>query len=316
MTKYILKRLLMLIPILLGVSLLVYTILYLSPGDPAALILGEQATADQIELLREEMGLNDSFVVQYFNYMKGYVVGDFGTSYSTGRPVSKEIMQLFPNTVLLTLSGMFIAIVIAIPAGIIAATKQYSIRDNVTTVLALLGVSMPNFWLGLMLIAFVAVNVSFIPTGGMNQTSIPALLSSLILPAITLGTGAAASITRMTRSSMLEVVRQDYIRTARAKGVAEKIVVRKHALSNALIPIVTVVGLQFGYLLGGAVLTETVFSWPGMGFYMVSAIKTRDIPVVLASVIFMAVIFTFVNLLVDILYAFLDPRIKAKYKKG
>ncbi len=316
MTKYIIKRLLMLIPILFGVSLLVYTILYLSPGDPAALILGEQATADQIELLQEEMGLNDPFIVQYFNYMKGYIVGDFGNSYSTGRPVSIEIMERFPNTVILTLSGMLIAIVIAIPAGILAATKQYSIRDNVTTVLALLGVSMPNFWLGLMLIAFVAVNVSFIPTGGMNTESIPKLLSSLILPAITLGTGAAASITRMTRSSMLEVVRQDYIRTARAKGVAENVVIRKHALSNALIPIVTVVGLQFGYLLGGAVLTETVFSWPGMGFYMVSAIKTRDIPVVLAAVIFMAVIFTFVNLLVDILYAFLDPRIKAKYKKG
>lgn len=316
MTKYILKRILMLIPILLGVSLLVYTILYLSPGDPAALILGEQASADQIELLREDMGLNDPFIVQYFNYMKGYVVGDFGISYSTGRPVSKEIIQLFPNTVLLTLSGMFIAIIIAIPAGILSATKQYSIRDNVTTVFALLGVSMPNFWLGLMLIAFVAVNVSFIPTGGMNTTSIPALLSSLILPAITLGTGAAAIITRMTRSSMLEVVRQDYIRTARAKGVSEKVVIRKHALSNTLIPIVTVVGLQFGFLLGGAVLTETVFSWPGMGFYMVSAIKTRDVPVVLASVIFMAVIFTLVNLLVDILYAFLDPRIKAKYKKG
>ncbi len=316
MTKYIIKRILMLIPILFGVSLLVYFILFLSPGDPASLILGEQATEGQLVAKREELGLDDPFIIQYFNYMKGYVVGDFGDSYITGRPVSKEILELFPNTVILTVSAMLIALIIAIPTGIIAATKQYSIRDNVTTVLALLGVSMPNFWLGLMLIAFVAVNVSFIPTGGMNRNSIPELLSSLILPAITLGTGAAASITRMTRSSMLEVVRQDYIRTARAKGVSEKKVIRKHALSNALIPIVTVVGLQFGFLLGGAVLTETVFSWPGMGAYMVDAIKKRDIPVILAAVIFMAVVFTVVNLAVDILYAFLDPRIKAKYKKG
>ncbi len=316
MQKYIFKRVLMLIPILIGVSFLVFTILYLSPGDPATLVLGEQATAEQIAQKREELGLNDPFVIQYVNYMKGYVVGDFGTSYATGRPVSQEIFNLFPNTVILTLSAMVIAILIAIPTGIIAATKQYSLLDNTTTVLALLGVSMPNFWLGLMLIAFVAVNVDFIPTGGMNTSSIGSLLSSLILPAITLGTGAAAIITRMTRSSMLEVVRQDYIRTARAKGVPEKVVTRKHALNNALIPIVTVVGLQFGFLLGGAVLTETVFSWPGMGFYMVNAIKKRDIPVVLASVIFMAVIFTVVNLGVDILYGFLDPRIKAKYKRG
>ncbi|MFV0424168.1 MAG: ABC transporter permease [Bacilli bacterium] len=316
MTVYIIKRILMLVPILFGVSLLVYSILYLSPGDPAALVLGEQATAEQIATKQEEMGLNDPFIVQYFNYMKGYVTGDFGVSYKTGRPVSEEIFAVFPNTVILTVSAMAIALLIALPTGIIAATKQYSILDNVTTILALLGVSMPNFWLGLMLIAFIAVNVDFIPTSQMNTNSFPELVASLILPAITLGTGGAAIIMRMTRSSMLEVVRQDYIRTARAKGVSEKKVIRKHALSNALIPIVTVVGLQFGYLLGGAVLTETVFAWPGMGKYMVDAIKTRDIPVVLAAVIFMAVVFTVVNLLVDILYAFLDPRIKAKYKKG
>lgn len=315
MTTYIIKRILMLVPILFGVSLLVYSILYLSPGDPATLVLGEQATAAQIAAKQEEMGLNDPFIIQYFNYMKGYVVGDFGISFKTGRPVSEEIFAVFPNTVLLTVSAMTIALLIAIPTGIVAATKQYSVLDNVSTIFALLGVSMPNFWLGLMLIAFVAINVDGIPTSQMNTNSVGELLMSLILPAITLGTGGAAIIMRMTRSSMLEVIRQDYIRTARAKGVTEKKVIRKHALSNALIPIVTVVGLQFGFLLGGAVLTETVFAWPGMGKYMVDAIKTRDIPVVLAAVIFMAVVFTVVNLFVDILYAFLDPRIKAKYKK-
>ncbi len=320
MGTYIVKRLLTLIPILLGVSFLVYGILYLSPGDPASLILGEQATEAQLTQLRDEMGLEDPFLVQYFRYVKGYVVGDFGDSYITGRPVSKEILSRFPNTVTLTLAGIFIAILIALPIGIISATKQYSLMDNVSTVFALLGVSMPNFWLGLMLIAGIAVPIQAIPTGGLQTwftigaIKIPTF-ASLILPAITLGTGGAAIIMRMTRSSMLEVVRQDYIRTARSKGLKERVVIYKHALRNALIPIVTVVGLQFGYLLGGAVLTETVFSWPGMGFYMVSAIKQRDIPVVLATVIFMATVFTLVNLLVDILYGFLDPRIKAKYKK-
>ncbi len=321
MAKYVLKRVLTLIPILLGVSFLVYSILYLSPGDPASLILGEQATAGQIEQLRAEMGLDDPFLVQYLNYMKGYALGDFGRSYVSKRDVSQEILARFPNTVTLTITAIFIAVLIALPIGILSATRQYSLLDNGATLLALLGVSMPNFWLGLMLIAAIAVPVAVIPTGGLQtlfqvgSIKIPTL-TSLILPAITLGTGGAAIIMRMTRSSMLEVVRQDYIRTARAKGLRERVVIHKHALRNALIPIVTVVGLQFGYLLGGAVLTETVFSWPGMGFYMVGAIKQRDIPVVLASVIFLATIFTLVNLVVDILYAFLDPRIKAKYKKG
>ncbi len=322
MGSYIFKRVLALVPILIGVSFLVFTIMHLSPGDPASLVLGEQATAEQIAQKREEMGLNDPFLVQYGNYVFKYVQGDFGQSYVSNRDVATEILSRFPNTVTLTIASMIIAIGIAIPTGIIAATKQYSITDNVATVLALLGVSMPNFWLGLMLIIGIAVPVQFIPTGGMKvaytlfgNIKIPTL-GSIILPAITLGTGAAGIIMRMTRSSMLEVVRQDYIRTARAKGVSEKVVIRKHALSNALIPIVTVVGLQFGYLLGGAVLTESVFSWPGVGRYMVDSIKTRDMPVVIAGVIFMASVFTIVNLFVDILYAYIDPRIKAEYKKG
>lgn len=322
MGNYIFKRVLTLIPILIGVTFLVFTIIHLSPGDPAALMLGEQATAEQIAQKREEMGLNDHFLVQYIRYISNYLKGDFGRSYISGRNVATEILSRFPNTVTLTVASMFIAISIAIPTGIIAATKQYSLTDNMATIFALLGVSMPNFWLGLMLIIGIAVPLNFIPTGGMKTAftlfgtyKIPTI-GSLILPAITLGTGAAGIIMRMTRSSMLEVVRQDYIRTARAKGVCEKNVIRKHALPNALIPIVTVVGLQFGYLLGGAVLTESVFSWPGLGRYMVDSIKTRDIPVVIAGVIFMASIFTIVNLFVDILYAYIDPRIKAKYKRG
>src|SRR5699024_9681793 len=239
---------------------------------------------------------------------KDGVKGDFGRSYATNKPVFDEILSRFPSTLKLTIAGMIVAVVIAIPIGIISATKQYSIMDNLTMVFALLGVSMPNFWLGLMLILLFSVKLGWLPSGG------NAGFASLVLPAITLGTGVAGIITRMTRSSMLEVVRQDYIRTARAKGVKENKVINRHALKNALIPIVTIIGLQFGNLLGGAVLTETIFSWPGVGRFMVDAIKTRDTPAVLGSVVFLSVAFSIVNLFVDILYGYLDPRIKSQYK--
>lgn len=309
MHKYILKRILMLIPVLLGVTFIVFTILSFTPGDPAQLILGESAPKAQIEQLREEMGLNDSFIVQYFNFVKNAIRGDFGRSYTTQREVFDEIFQRFPNTLILAAAGVILAVVIGIPVGIISATKQYSLVDSVSMIAALIGVSMPNFWLGLMLILLFAVNLGWLPFAGFDSWS------SIILPTITLGTGAAAIITRMTRSSMLEVIRQDYIRTARAKGVKEKKVINKHALKNALIPVITVVGLQFGGLLGGAVLTETVFSWPGVGRLLVEAIRAKDTPMVLASVVFLATTFSIVNLLVDILYAFVDPRIKSQYGK-
>lgn len=308
MHKYIIKRLLLLIPVLLGVSFLVFSIMYLTPGDPAQLILGENAPRAAVDALRDKMGLNDPFIVQYFRFIKNALMGDFGRSYTTNRPVFDEIFSRFPNTLILAVLGVLISVLIGIPIGIISATKQYSFIDGFSMVLALLGVSMPVFWLGLMLVLTFSVKLGWLPSGGFES------MSSLILPAITLGVGSAAIVTRMTRSSMLEVIRQDYIRTARAKGVAEKVVINKHALKNALIPIITVVGLQFGHLLGGAVLTESVYSWPGVGRMMVDAIRQKDSPTVLASVIFLAAAFSIVNLIVDLLYAFADPRIKSQYK--
>ena len=307
MHKFILKRLLLLVPVLLGVSLLVFAIMSFTPGDPAQLILGENAPAHAVEALREEMGLNDPFVSRYARFVGNAVTGDLGRSYTSGRDVFDEIFSRFPNTLILAALGVLIAVAIGIPIGIISATRQYSMIDSGSMIFALLGVSMPNFWLGLMLILVFAVNLGWLPSGGYSDWS------SLILPAITLGTGSAAIITRMTRSSMLEVIRQDYIRTARAKGVAENVVINKHALKNALIPIITVIGLQFGYLLGGAVLTETVFSWPGVGRMMVDAIRQKDTPTVLGTVVFLATTFSLVNLLVDLLYGFVDPRIKSQY---
>ncbi|MGL5355851.1 MAG: nickel ABC transporter permease [Cetobacterium sp.] len=308
MHKYILKRILLLIPVLLGVSFLVFTIMSLTPGDPAQLILGESAPREAIEQLRREMGLNDPFLIQYFRFVKNAIVGNFGHSYTTGREVFGEIFSRFPNTLILAVLGIIIAVCIGIPLGIISATKQYTLIDSVSMIGALLGVSMPVFWLGLMLILTFSVNLRWLPSGGFDG------FKSLILPSLTLGVGSAAIITRMTRSSMLEVIRQDYIRTARAKGVSEKVVINRHALKNALIPVITVVGLQFGGLLGGAVLTESVYSWPGVGRMMVDAIRQKDTPTVLAAVIFLAVTFSIVNLAVDILYAYVDPRIKSQYK--
>ncbi len=308
MKKYVIKRILLLIPVLLGVSLLVFAIMSLTPGDPAQLILGENAPKEAVLKLREEMGLNDPFLIQYFRFIKNALMGDFGRSYTTGREVFSEIFARFPNTLILAVLGVIISVCIGIPVGIISATRQYSFLDSFSMIIALLGVSMPVFWLGLMLILTFSVNLGWLPSGGFNG------FTSIILPAVTLGVGSAAIITRMTRSSMLEVIRQDYIRTARAKGVAEKVVTNKHALKNALIPIITVVGLQFGNLLGGAVLTESVYSWPGVGRLMVDAIRQKDTPTVLAAVVFLATAFSIVNLLVDILYAFVDPRIKSQYE--
>ncbi|MGO5023037.1 nickel ABC transporter permease [Lawsonibacter sp. LCP25S3_G6] len=279
-----------------------------TPGDPAQIILGENATEEALANLREEMGLNDSFFVQYSRFIINAVQGDFGRSYQSNRVVFDEIFSRFPATLQLAGIGVLLSVLIGIPVGVISATKQYSFFDNTSMVFALIGVSMPNFWQGLMLIMLFSVWLGILPSGGYGDWTY------FILPAITLGTSSAGSIARMTRSSMLEVIRQDYIRTARAKGVLEKNVVYKHALKNALIPIITVVGLQFGYLLGGAVLTETVFSWPGIGRLLVDSIKQKDTPMVQGLVVFIAVTFSIVNLCIDILYSYVDPRIKSQYK--
>lgn len=308
MTKYVLKRILFLIPIMLGVSFIVFGLLYLTPGDPARNALGQNASEEAVQELREEMGLNDPFVVQYGRYIKNIVTkGDLGKSYITKIPVVREIFSRAPSTVRLAFFSILLAGVVGIPIGIISAIKQYSIFDNITMLFALLGLSMPVFWLGLLLILFFSVHLGVLPSSGFSTPI------HMILPCLALGSQSIAVITRMTRSSMLEVIRQDYINTARAKGQREKVVTLKHALKNALIPIITVIGLQFGQLMGGALMTEVIFSIPGIGRLMVDSIKMRDTPMVLGCVLFVAITFSIVNLIVDLIYTYVDPRIKSKY---
>lgn len=307
MWRYIGKRLLALIPVIIGVTFIVFMILNLAPGDPAISILGEQAPAEAVEQLREEMGLNDPLLVQYGRYMIKLVQGDMGMSYKSKTPVSKEIVARIPTTSIVAVTAIAIALIFAVPLGIIAAIKQNTWVDGVTMFVALLGVSMPIFWSGMILILIFSLKLGLLPVAGASSWK------SFVLPSISLGFQAMASIARITRSSMLEVIRQDYIRTARAKGLPEKVVIGKHALKNALIPTVTSAGLQLGFLLSGAVLTETVFSLPGIGRFMIASVNARDIPAVMGCILFFTIVFTVVNLLVDILYGFLDPRIKAAY---
>ena len=311
MHRYVIKRILMMIPVLIGVSFLVFLILAVSPGDPTRMILGQQASEEAIVAMREELGLNNNLFVRYFDYMADVLQGDFGVSWKTKLEVLPQVLGYFPNTLILSLAGILVAMLIGVPIGILSAKKQYTWIDNVTTVLGLIGVAMPNFWFGLLLVMLFSVTLGWLPSSGMGEGV--ALLPSLILPALTLGTGCAASIMRMTRSSMLESMRQDYIDTARSKGLKEGYITRVHMFKNALIPIVTVIGLQFGMLLGGAALTETIFSWPGLGRFMIESIKAKGMPMVLGSAMFLALTYSVVNLLVDILYAYVDPRIKAQY---
>jgi peptide/nickel transport system permease protein len=308
MFKYIARRILFLLPVLVGVSFIVFSLLYITPGDPARMVLGDQATEEAVQEFRNKEGLNDPFLVQYGRYVYKAIQGDIGRSYMTRRPVSDEILSAFPSTIKLAALSMVIAILLGIPFGIISAIRQYSLFDSVTMIFAMVGLSMPVFWLGILLILFFSVQLRWLPSSGFDS------LAAMILPSITLAAQSVAIVTRMTRSSMLEVVRQDYIRTARAKGQKESVVIWRHALGNALIPVVTVVGLQFGHLLGGAVLTESIFSIPGVGRLMVEAIKMRDYPLVQGGVLYIAIAFSLVNLLVDLVYAWVDPRIKAQYK--
>ncbi|MBD9226405.1 MAG: ABC transporter permease [Clostridiales bacterium] len=308
MLKYILKRLLMAIPVLLGVTFIVFTIMSFTPGDPVQTMLGDNYTQEAYDEITEELGLNDPFLVRYVNYVVDLVQGDMGVSYSTKRAVSDEIFARFPATVRLAGAAIFLAVVFGIPLGVISATKQYSFFDSGSMFVALVGVSMPNFWLGIMLILLFAANLGWLPASGDKG------FLALILPAVTLSANSLATITRMTRSSMLETIRMDYIRTARAKGLRESRVIIHHALRNAMIPVITSVGLQFGFALSGAVLVETVFSWPGIGRLLVDTIKLKDTPVVLGVVVVMAASFTVINLVIDILYACFDPRIRTQYK--
>ena len=309
MIKFIIKRLLALIPVLIGVTLLVFFILDLAPGDPAKTILGEQARPEDIIALREQMGLDDPFFVRYGRYMVGLLHGDLGTSYKTGDPVGAEIGARMPDTALLAVAATIISVLLALPLGVIAAIKQNTLFDGISMFISLLGISIPVFWLGLLLILFFSVKLGWFPVSGADQG-----IKSLALPAIALGFQPMAAIARTTRSSMLETIRQDYIRTVRAKGLPEREVITQHALRNALIPTTTIIGLQIGSMLGGAVLTESVFAWPGIGRYMVQSIQGRDIPSVMGCIIVFAITFALVNLAVDVIYGFIDPRIKAQYK--
>ena len=308
MWKYIVKRLIMMIPIVIGISMLVFLIMSFSPGSAARMILGPEASTEDIQKLEQDLGLDKPLVVQYFDYMKNAAQGNLGKSYSTGDSVISTLLNRFPVTFKLSLASMIFAVIGGIPIGIISATKQYSIFDTITTIGALISYSLPPFVLGLLLIYIFSFILGWFPSFGIDTNL------GYFLPAITLGVGTMSSIIRTARSTLLEVIRQDYIRTARGKGAEEKIVIFKHALINALIPVVTVAGNNFGYLLGGTVIIESVFSIPGMGTMLINAIRTNDTPIVMGGVMMLAIAFSFVNLIVDILYAYLDPRIKADYK--
>lgn len=304
MYRYALRRLVSLVPVLVGVAFIVFTLLYMTPGDPARMVLGDLATDEMTAEFRAKEGLNDPFPVQFGRYLYNAVRGDIGKSYMTKNSVFSELAASFPDTFKISACAILIALSLGVPFGIISAVKQYSIFDSLTMLFAMVGMSMPVFWLGLLLILTFSVHLRWLPSSGLDS------FSAMILPSATLATQSLAIITRMTRSSMLEVIRQDYIRTARAKGQKESVVVLRHALRNAMIPIVTVAGVQFGVLLGGAVLTESIFSIPGIGRLMVSSIKMRDYPVVQGGVLFIALAASFVNLVVDLLYVAIDPRIK------
>ena len=309
MLRYIAKRLLMLIPVILITSFLIFWAMSLTGGDPAMIVAGEGASKEEIEAVREELGLNDPFMVRYFNYVKGMVTGDMGKSYVTNKDVFKTFMEKLPNTLMLGGAAVLIAIVIALPLGIYTAIHQNTWKDTAGMIFALFGTSMPNFWLGLMLIIIFSLTLGWLPSGGKSG------FSSLILPALTVGLGLAALITRTTRSSMLDVIRQDYMTTARAKGCSEKRVIFTHGLKNALIPIITAIGLQMSMVITGSVLAETVFSWPGIGRLVYDSIAKRDTPMVTGSIILCSAFMCLINLFVDLVYAFFDPRIKAQYSK-
>ncbi|HEX2439828.1 MAG TPA: ABC transporter permease [Methylomirabilota bacterium] len=310
---YIVRRLLLAVPVLFGVSLLVFAVMHLAPGDPAAIMLGAQATREDIARLHRELGLDRPLPVQYARWLGRVVQGDLGRSIPLGREVLPEVLTRFRATLILTGGALAVALLIGVPAGIVSATRQYSWLDRLSMGIAVTGVSLPVFWTGIMLIIVFSLTLRWLPSAGMYSPyggDLTDLLWHLVLPAVALGTASAAALARMTRSSVLEIVRQDFVRSARAKGLAERAVVGRHVLKNAVNPIVTVLGIQVGTLLGGAILTETVFSWPGLGSMMVRAIQARDYPLVQGGVLLIATTFVGVNLLVDLLYAVFDPRIR------
>jgi peptide/nickel transport system permease protein len=332
MWAYTGRRLLGIIPVLFGISLLVFLFLHLIPGNPAVVMLGERASPERIAELSNKLGLERPLPEQYLLFVRNLLSGDLGSSIFNQLTIKEQLARRWPATFELAIAATLFAVVIGIPFGILAAVRKNSIADNLATSFSLLGVSLPVFWLGLLLVYLFAVNLQWLPAGGRLSTDVDALFKPitgfyvfdalfqpqsfwdvtrhLILPAITLGTIPLAILTRITRGAMLEVLSQDYVRTARAKGLSERVVIWRHAFKNALLPVVTIIGLQFGTLLGGAILTETIFSWPGIGSWIYEGILNRDYPVVQGGVIFVALIFVVVNLVVDLSYALLDPRIQ------
>jgi len=309
MTRYILRRLLQSILVVFGVSVLVFVILF-QTGDPAILMASPDATREEVDQLRHDLGFDRPIYVQYFEFASKAVRGDFGTSLRQGQPVFKLIRERMPATLKLALTAFVLSVVISIPVGIISATKRNSIWDNLVMGLALLGQSLPVFFLGVVLIFVFAGKLKWLPSYGQGDGSMVSTIKHLILPSITLATFSLARSARLVRSSLLEVLGLDFVRTARSKGLTESAVTYRHALKNALIPVITIFGLEFGTLLGGAVITETVFSWPGIGRMIILAIQQRDFPVVVGAVTVVAVIFVFLNLIVDLLYGVIDPRVR------
>ncbi|WLD58119.1 ABC transporter permease [Salinispirillum sp. LH 10-3-1] len=303
MFQFIVRRLLQTIPVVIGVTVLVFSLMHLIPGDPAQIIAGEAAQPAQVERMRERLGLNDPIYVQYGRYVKNLLQGDMGQSIRSNRDVLDEIKPRFWITVKLAIYSTLLSVFIGLIAGVFSAVRRYGLADTMIMVVALFGLSMPNFWLGLMLIQYFSIELSLLPPSGWGTWQ------QTILPVITLGTGGAAIIARVTRSSMLEVINQDYIRTARAKGLSERLVIYKHALKNAMIPVITVVGLELGVLLSGTVLTETVFSINGMGRLVIFSIGARDFPVVQGVVLIFALLFVLVNFLVDVSYRYFNKRV-------
>ena len=312
MSLYIARRLIQAIPVVMGVTVVVFLLIQLVPGDPAATLLGPEATQAEIQELRTMLGLDQPLPVQYFRWLGGVLQGDFGTSIEFRRPVAELMWARLQNTLILAGAALTVATVLGVLIGVLSAVRPRSLIDRLGMLIALLGNSMPAFWIGILLLLLFALQLRWFPVGGMYSLrgggGALDLLRHLVLPAITLGMLAVATIARMTRSCMLDVIKQDYVRTAKAKGVRYWTVVFRHAFRNALLPVVTVIGLQLGYMLGGAVLTETVFSWPGVGLQLFRAISTRDLPLIQGGILLIAVGFVLINLLVDILYAYLDPR--------
>lgn len=317
MWNYIFKRILVAIPTLLIISFMIFSLLYITPGDPVLLMLGsgdtQSVSQEQYDAVRAELGLDKPFFERYMDFITGAVTGDLGTSYITGEDVFDTVMMRMPATLILTVASVLVGLFVAVPLGILAAAKHNSIWDSIATFLATIGVSLPKFWFGLVLIIYLSLRLKIFPSQGIayiDRDGLGAFLSHLFLPAVSLGLGLAATQTRMIRSSMLEVLNQDYIRFAKSKGFKDKIVIIRHAFKNAMIPVVTVLGSEIGALLGGAVVTETIFSWPGVGRLAMNSIARRDYPMIQGNTLILCAIFLLINLFVDIIYAWLNPRIR------